>query len=163
MIKKFLLLLLLIAPTQVLFSQGVTTASISGRVIDENRNPLTGATVKATHELTSSVFGAKTSSTGRYNIRGLKTGGPYKITVSLIGFQSQEIDSVYLSIDQDKRMDFTLSEKSRAWQGSKLLFKIEMRSFQVREQVQAKLSLKLKSLHCRQFPEAYMTILVYRL
>jgi Na+/phosphate symporter len=58
-------------------AQGVTTAAFSGRVVDANGQAVYGANVIATHEPSGSVFGAVTRVDGRFNIPGMRVGGPY--------------------------------------------------------------------------------------
>jgi hypothetical protein len=35
---------------------------------------------------------------GRYTIPGMRVGGPYRVTVSYIGFESQSVENIYLSL-----------------------------------------------------------------
>ncbi|RMI25196.1 MAG: TonB-dependent receptor, partial [Calditrichaeota bacterium] len=97
-----------------LWAQGVTTASINGTVKDDNGNPLVGANVVAVHEPSGTRYGASTRDDGRYNLPGLRVGGPYTITASYIGYQDQTVQEIYLSLREDRRVDFTLSETALA-------------------------------------------------
>ncbi len=62
-----------------LFAQGVTTAAIHGKVIDENGNALPSATIMAVHIPTGTKYGTTARVDGHYNILGLRVGGPYTI------------------------------------------------------------------------------------
>lgn len=44
-------------------AQGVTTASMNGQVVDENKQPLPGAVVLAIHQPTGTEYGAVTNET----------------------------------------------------------------------------------------------------
>ncbi len=92
------------------FAQGVTTASMNGTVQDDTGEPVPGATVIAVHGPTGSQFGNVTNQEGIYTIRNMNVGGPYKITVSYVGFETQEINNIYLSLGQTSRQNFTISE-----------------------------------------------------
>ena len=91
------------------FGQGVTTASMSGRVTDAEGEFLPGATLQAKHEPTGTMYVGVTNAEGRYNLRGMRTGGPYTLTVSFVGFGSQTDDNLYLRLGVDLVVDFTLT------------------------------------------------------
>ncbi len=94
-----------------LSSQGVTTASISGRVTTETGEPLPGANIVVVHEPSGTVYGATSRIDGYYNLLGLRVGGPYTITVSYVGYAQQKVQNVFLTLGQELRLDFKLSEK----------------------------------------------------
>tara|TARA_R110002111_G_scaffold171_2_gene2177 strand:- start:1306 stop:1539 length:234 start_codon:yes stop_codon:yes gene_type:complete len=60
----------------------VTTSSVQGSVLDNDGEALIGATVKATHEPSGSVYGAVTNLDGRFNLPNLRVGGPYSIEIN---------------------------------------------------------------------------------
>lgn len=98
--KQILLLLcmfLLISGS--VFSQGVTTSSLSGIVVDENGAPVLLASVLAVHTPTGTQYGTFTSEDGRFNIRNMKIGGPYTVTVSFIGFENSSTSDIYLQLN----------------------------------------------------------------
>jgi len=80
-----LLLGLLFLVHIALLGQGVTTASISGIVLTQTGEPLPGANIVAVHEPSGTVYGTISRIDGRYNLVGLRVGGPYTITVSFVG------------------------------------------------------------------------------
>ena len=97
--KKQLLCTLLIAILTVVtgFSQ-VTTSKINGLVIDENSEGLFGANVVVVHEPTGTVSGAMSLESGRFVIPNLRVGGPYKVTISYVGYRTVEYTDVYLDL-----------------------------------------------------------------
>lgn len=108
-IKIFLLLLF----TPVLmFSQGLTTASLNGTIKDSENKILTGVNVKVTHIPSGTVSGSRTNSSGRFNVVGLRVGGPYKVEASLIGFEKVVLENINLGVGQNMSLDITLSEKA---------------------------------------------------
>ena len=104
-------ILILVLPTPTLVNaQGITTATLNGRILDDKGVPLPDATVIALHEPTGVSSGVFSRADGRYNIAGLRTGGPYEIRVSYIGYQTAVRRNVTLSLGQNLRVDFQLRE-----------------------------------------------------
>lgn len=86
----------------------VTTSNIRGQVTDENNEPLPGATVVAVHQPTGTQYGTVTNIDGRVNLLNLRIGGPYKITISYVGFQNFEQDNVFLDLGQTYNLEIQL-------------------------------------------------------
>ncbi|GAA4835704.1 carboxypeptidase regulatory-like domain-containing protein [Algivirga pacifica] len=87
-----------------------TTAAINGVVTDRNGEPLPGATVIAIHGPSGTQYGISTLFDGSYTLRGMRVGGPYKISISFIGYQKQELDGAFLKLGESKKMSFVLVE-----------------------------------------------------
>jgi hypothetical protein len=100
--------LLMALPLGQVFAQGSTTAALAGSVLDEKGEGLPGATVIAIHEPTGSRYGASTRADGRYNIVNMRVGGPYKITVSFIGYKESVQTGIVLTLAQELRQNFKL-------------------------------------------------------
>ncbi len=92
-----------------IFGQGVTTASISGTVTDQNGETLPSATVIAVHEPSGTQYGTTTRTNGKYNMLGLRVGGPYTITVSYVGYETQKKENIFLNLGQNMTVDFKMS------------------------------------------------------
>lgn len=105
------LLLLMSILTTAMFAQGVTTAALNGTVQDMNGQPLPGANVMATHQPSGTKYGVTTREDGRYNLPNLRVGGPYTVSVSLIGYAKQERGEIYLQLSQTLRQDFRLTQE----------------------------------------------------
>lgn len=76
--------------TDVLVDMEVGVASISGRVIDENGQPLGGVAVTATSgEMTRTTTTLTSGNVGFYSIPGLDVPGTYTVTVDQTGFLPQ--------------------------------------------------------------------------
>jgi len=110
----FLSVVLFLMVSASLFAQGVTTAGINGRVIDNTDTPLLGANVVAIHVPTGSKYGAITDFDGYYRITNMRSGGPYTITISYVGFEDYVQNGVNLQLGDAKRISVTLSESSNA-------------------------------------------------
>lgn len=89
-------------------AQGVTTASIAGIVTDAQGQPMPGVSVVAVHQPSGSTYNAVTRADGRYTIPGTRVGGPYEVTASLTGFQTQVRSSINLSLGVASDVDFVL-------------------------------------------------------
>jgi hypothetical protein len=79
--KKALVLLvcaLLTWPATRVAAQGVTTGAITGVVKDSQGAVIPGTTVVAVHQPSGTSYEAVTQGDGRYNIPGMRVGGPYK-------------------------------------------------------------------------------------
>lgn len=91
-------------------AQGVTTASVSGIVVDTNGNPLPGANVVAIHLPSGTEYGASTLASGRFNLPAVRIGGPYRITISFVGYENYIREDVNLSLGQNFDFKATLIE-----------------------------------------------------
>ena len=76
----------------------VTTSSLAGQIVDESGQPLIGAAVVAVHTPSGTQYYAVTNEDGRYTIQGMRTGGPYEVTYSLIGCQTVVVPDITLSL-----------------------------------------------------------------
>ncbi|MCI1639839.1 MAG: TonB-dependent receptor [Bacteroidales bacterium] len=97
--KKGLLFLFSILGGAVAFAQ-VTTSSLAGRITEENGEPLAGAAIVAVHVPSGTQYATVANNEGRYVINGMRVGGPYKVTISFLGFQTQEFDEVTLQLGE---------------------------------------------------------------
>jgi len=100
--------LLMMLPVSGVFAQGSTTAALAGTVVDEKGQGLPGASVIAIHEPTGSRYGGSTRADGRYNIVNMRVGGPYKVTVSFVGYKNAIQSGIVLTLAQELRQNFKL-------------------------------------------------------
>ena len=98
-------------------SAQVTTASVNGTVYDDQGQPLPGANVVVLHVPSGSVSGTVTQDNGRYNVANLRIGGPYKITISYIGFADNVKDVANLTIGQKLRNNVTMATDAQQLEG----------------------------------------------
>ncbi len=107
---KKLLSLIVSAVMVCSLSAQTTTSSMNGKVTDEKGEALVGATVIAVHTPSGTQYGAITNADGRYNLQGMRTGGPYTLTVSYVGYQSVELTGITLSLGEPRTFDVQLKE-----------------------------------------------------
>ena len=89
----------------------VTTSAMSGKVtLEGTGEELIGATVQAVHEPSGTTYSAVTNVNGRFNIQGMRTGGPYAVTVSYVGHQTKTYKDITLQLGEVYNLGVTLSE-----------------------------------------------------
>jgi hypothetical protein len=93
-----------------LMAQGVTTASINGLATNAEGTPVAGATVMAVHEASGTSYQARTRSDGRATLPGMRVGGPYRVTVTAVGFEPQTRTDVYLTLGVTTDIRFVMRE-----------------------------------------------------
>lgn len=91
----------------------VTTSSVNGKIKDAKGQTIPGASVLVLHVPTGTKYGAVTGSDGYFRINNLNPGGPYKITVTYVGYNKQEKDINSLGLGTDQRLDFTLTDEGQ--------------------------------------------------
>ncbi len=107
---SFFVFTVILCSTQLTFGQ--VNASLNGVVTDQNGSPLPGANIIAVHQPSGTQYGTTSREDGRYNLQGLRVGGPYKVTVSFVGYTPQTEEGFNLALDQDLRIDFKLPEQA---------------------------------------------------
>ncbi len=115
--KLIFLLTLWISTIQLNYAQGVTTAQMTGLVKDDKGEPVIGAVIKAEHVPSGTIYGTVTNERGRFNMQGLRVGGPYKVSASLIGMRETMKENIFASLGTStvinldmKEADITLDE-----------------------------------------------------
>ena len=101
----------------VAFAQ-VTTSSLSGRVVDQNGEPVIGAAVVALHEPSGTVYGAVTNADGRYTIQGMRPGGPYKVDFTCLGYQDAAYTGITLQLAETFSLNAKIAESSEFLEGT---------------------------------------------
>ena len=109
--KSFLLACIAMFAGVFAFAQ-VTTSSLAGKVADQNGEAVPGAAIVAVHVPSGTSYGAVTNTEGRYTIQGMRTGGPYKVEVSCLGYRSVEYTDVTLQLGEIYNLNAKLDESS---------------------------------------------------
>ena len=112
MVKKmrFLTVAFFVMLAAVLQAQ-VTTSSMSGRVTDAE-GAVIGATVIATHQPSGTTYGTVTNMEGRFNLNGMRVGGPYTVEISYIGYGTSTTSNITLSLGENYVLNVVLSEET---------------------------------------------------
>ena len=86
----------------------VTTSAISGTIKDASNEVLVGATVEAVHLPSGTSYGTSTDVDGSYRISGMRIGGPYKVTVSYVGYATKTQSNVILNLGTTANLNYSL-------------------------------------------------------
>lgn len=114
MVKRFRFLTVVLALLLATVMQAqVTTSSMSGQVTDVDGTVI-GATVVATHIPSGTTYGTVTNLDGRYNLNGMRVGGPYSVEISYIGYGTNTVDAITLSLGENYAHNVVLSEETVA-------------------------------------------------
>ena len=110
--KRLLFLVAMMLTFSLTLMAQITTSSMAGKVTLDNANgeEVIGATVVAVHEPSGTRYTAVTNTTGRFSINGMRTGGPYAVTISYIGFQPKTVKGVTLQLAETYNLNVFLSE-----------------------------------------------------
>src|SRR5690554_1737608 len=109
---KFLSVALFLMIATMIQAQ-VTTSSMSGRVTDVD-GAVIGATVVATHTPSGTTYGTVTNMEGRYNLNGMRVGGPYTIEISYIGYSDNITEGIIISLGENYSHNVVMQEETVA-------------------------------------------------
>ncbi len=99
MMRILLIAAVVLTATSAGFAKVLQLASISGTVVISQQNEaLPGANIVAVHTPSGTQYGTSTHADGKYVIPNMRVGGPYKVTITFIGYETQERCDVYLSL-----------------------------------------------------------------
>ena len=101
---------LLLLASGSLVAQGVTTGGVDGVVTNASALPLVGVTVTAVHQPSGTTYQTTTRSGGVFTIGGMRVGGPYTVTATILGHRQEIQQGVHLALGQSARLSFALAE-----------------------------------------------------
>jgi Carboxypeptidase regulatory-like domain/TonB dependent receptor len=107
MTRNFLLFLLLMSSTVLLYAQGGAYGTILGTVTDNSGAVMAKASVDVTNVATNVAKHTETSSSGDFTVPYL-TPGTYRVTVQSQGFQKSVVDKISLEVGQEARADVSM-------------------------------------------------------
>ena len=91
----------------------VTTSALSGKVtMQDTKEEVIGATVLAVHEPSGTKYTAVTNISGRFAIQGMRSGGPYTVSVSYIGYETKTFKEIVLDLGETYNLPVWLSENA---------------------------------------------------
>jgi len=96
----------------------VTTSSMAGNIKDEHGEPLTGAAVVAIHTPSGTQYAAVANVDGNYMINGMRVGGPYRVTVTFLGYQTIEYTDVTLQLAETFNLNAQLKPDTEQLESS---------------------------------------------
>ena len=87
----------------------LTTSTMSGKITDK-QGAVPGAAIIATHVPTGSQYYAVSNNEGRYSIQGMRPGGPYTVSVQLLGYKTTVFTDVTLKLSEIYAQDVQLQD-----------------------------------------------------
>lgn len=109
--RLLFLFMLLVGFTTAMMAQ-ITTSGMSGKVTADGEDVI-GATIEVVHVPSGTKYQAVTNAKGMYAINGMRPGGPYRVNVSYIGYQSKSFDNVSLQLGQTYNLNVGLMEDAQ--------------------------------------------------
>ncbi|HWR99458.1 MAG TPA: TonB-dependent receptor [Prolixibacteraceae bacterium] len=89
----------------------VTTSGMSGRVTGSDE-ALPGAAIIAVHVPSGTQYGTITNAEGRFNLQGMRTGGPYEVRISFVGFNTAVFSEINLSLGETFALNTNLKDNT---------------------------------------------------
>ena len=100
----------------IMYGQGSTTSSLSGKVLDSKGTPLPGANILAVHVPSGTQYATMADKAGNYSIQNMRVGGPYSVKVSFIGYTSSNYTDIMLKLGETYVQDAQLGEATATLQ-----------------------------------------------
>jgi len=114
MFKRLFFLLSLVLFSAASLMAQVTTSSMTGKVsLSGSSEPIIGASVQVVHEPSGTRYAAATNADGRFNIQGMRVGGPYSVTISYLGHQTKTFKNITLQLGEVYKLETSLSENAQ--------------------------------------------------
>ena len=113
--KRLLFLVSMLLTLSLTVMAQITTSSMAGKVTFDSRTggeEVIGATVVAVHTPSGTRYTAVTNSSGRFSIQGMRTGGPYEVSISYIGYQPKVVKGVVLQLGETYNLTTSISENA---------------------------------------------------
>ncbi len=93
-------------------SAQVTSSTITGNVTD-GVEPLPGALVLALHEPSGTRYTALANGEGEFRLEGLRTGGPYRLEATFVGFNKGVVEKITLRLGETYRCQMALQTNNQ--------------------------------------------------
>lgn len=87
----------------------ITTANLGGRVVGADSANIVGAQVTITHLPSGTIARATSDASGRFAARGLRVGGPYRVTITKDG-QTEVIENVFLTLNETTQVNAMIGD-----------------------------------------------------
>ncbi|MGE3303414.1 MAG: carboxypeptidase regulatory-like domain-containing protein, partial [Hyphomonadaceae bacterium] len=91
-----------------------TTSSVRGTIFSATGAPIEGATITVTHVPSGTRAVERTLPGGVFDVRGLRVGGPYTISVSAPSYTDEQLNGVMLTVGVPTRYDIALTPEAEA-------------------------------------------------
>ncbi|MGF6928293.1 hypothetical protein QFZ48_003793 [Chitinophaga sp. W2I13] len=98
----------LLATSPLAYAQE-TNGTLSGKITSDKNEPLIGVTVLAIHEPSGTKYGAITTADGRYYLPGLRIGGPYSVSITMMGMQPQKREQLNVRLGEPVQLNVVMA------------------------------------------------------
>ena len=112
-VKGLILTAFVVLTTAVVSFAQVTSSSIGGTIKDKKGETLIGASVIAVHVPSGTRYAAVTNESGQFFMPSVRVGGPYKVTVSYVGFKDQTQENISANLGTTANVNLSLSDDSQ--------------------------------------------------
>ncbi|MGQ7856677.1 TonB-dependent receptor [Pedobacter sp. WC2501] len=90
-----------------------TSGGLRGQVLDATNQSLPGASVTAVHTASGTRYATSTGTDGRYNLPGLRVGGPYTIEVKFLGMNAENRIIEKISLGEALTLNFVMGDNTK--------------------------------------------------
>ncbi|HEY6809432.1 MAG TPA: TonB-dependent receptor [Gemmatimonadales bacterium] len=97
-----------VASGRSLAAQGVTSAAVVGRLVDETGAAVAGATITLVNGSNGRRYETRSADDGRYYFETVEVGGPYTLLARFLGFEPAQANGITLVLGQRLSQDFTM-------------------------------------------------------
>lgn len=108
--KRSLLFFALVLASYGTIQAQVTTSGVTGVVTQSGGQFTPGATIKATHTPSGTVYSSSANESGRFNLANMRVGGPYRIEVSYVGQDPVVYEGIYLQLGEPFVLNATFGD-----------------------------------------------------
>ncbi len=109
--RRILLLMALMLTSALTVMAQITTSALAGKVtMQDTKEEVIGASIQVVHEPSGTRYTAVTNIDGRFTIQGMRTGGPYTVTISYIGFQTKTVKGITLQLGETYNLPIWITE-----------------------------------------------------
>ena len=96
----------------LIYGQGATTSSMSGKITDSKGAPMPGASIVAVHVPSGTQYANIADNSGNYRIQNMRIGGPYSVNVSFIGYTTATYTDITLKLGETYVQNGQLTEST---------------------------------------------------
>ncbi len=111
-LQKFLLTFVVACLITLSGYSQVTNSGMNGTVTSGSGEVLPGATVVAVHEPSGTQYGTVTNDEGRFNLQGMRPGGPYSVNISFVGYSTATFTDVTLYLGESFNLAAQIKESA---------------------------------------------------
>ncbi|WP_293934483.1 TonB-dependent receptor [Sphingobacterium sp. UBA6645] len=108
--KKSLLFFALVLASYSAVQAQVTSSSMTGVVKQHSGSMTEGASIKAIHTPSGTVYSSSTNEAGRFSLVGMRVGGPYRIEISHVGQEPIVYNNVFIQLGRAFELNPTFGD-----------------------------------------------------